>query len=118
MTVRKFVPPEHLLACPDEKRRLPSLPVIENAFATHNDALRAISLKIHAFAEVGYKEHQSSQLLSKFMENEGFVVERGVAGVETAFAATYTQGEGPVVSFNAVTHPLSHILIVGIRCAA
>jgi hypothetical protein len=105
MTVRNFVPHDQFAARTDEKRPVPSLPAVENAFATRCNELRAISLKIHAFAECAYKEYKSAQLLSKYMEDEGFVVERGVAGVETAFTATYTQGTGPVVSFNAVSRP-------------
>ena len=41
------------------------------------------------------------------MEDVGFLVERGVGNVKTAFSSTYSQGEGAVVSFNAVKHESS-----------
>jgi len=103
MTVRKFVAHERLLEGQNEMRPLPILPVVEKSYATHNDALRNLSLKIHQYAECAYHEYRSSHLLSTFMEDEGFLVERGVGEVKTAFSATYSQ-EGPVVSFNAVKH--------------
>jgi hypothetical protein len=67
-------------------------------------ALRNLSLKIHEYTECAYHEYRSSHLLSTFMEDVGFLVERGVGNVKTAFSATYSQGEGPAVSFNAVKY--------------
>lgn len=56
-----------------------------------------ISKQIWDFAELQFEEFKSSQLLIKTLESEGFFIERGVAGIPTAFVATYKNGEGPVI---------------------
>jgi len=48
-------------------------------------------------AEVGYQEVKSSALLQKQLKDEGFRIESGVAGIPTAFTATYGNG-GPVIA--------------------
>ena len=45
------------------------------------------------FAEVGLKEFKSSALLADELEQAGFEVQRGVAGMPTAFVATYGSGK-------------------------
>jgi len=55
-----------------------------------------ISDKIWEYAEVGLLEHRTSRLLSDEIERRGFRVERGVAGMPTAFAATWGSGH-PVI---------------------
>ena len=56
--------------------------------------------QIHSFAEPGYQEYKSSALLASFLEENGFTVERGVAGIPTAFVATYGSGH-PVIGVMA-----------------
>ncbi|GGA33285.1 M20 family metallopeptidase [Psychrobacillus lasiicapitis] len=46
--------------------------------------------------ETRFQEHKSTKLLSDFLEDNGFSVERGVGGIETAFTATFGQ-EKPVI---------------------
>ncbi len=53
---------------------------------------------LYSFAELGYEEHASSAYLVRLMEKEGFRVTRGVAGMPTAFAATWGSGK-PVIGF-------------------
>lgn len=79
--------------------------IIEEWYATYNSKLRGLSLQIHDYAEVAFKEHRSAETLTGFLEGEGLVVKRGIAGDPTAFVGTWSQGEGPVVSFNAVRMP-------------
>ncbi|MCY2965340.1 MAG: amidohydrolase [Planctomycetota bacterium] len=47
------------------------------------------ALQIWNWAEPGYQETKSSELLSRRLEEAGFQVERGVAGIPTAFVATF-----------------------------
>ncbi|HYC85118.1 MAG TPA: M20 family metallopeptidase [Chryseosolibacter sp.] len=61
---------------------------------------KQIALDIWGFAEVGYKEVQSSDLLQKTLKENGFNVEQGVAGIPTAFVATFGTGK-PVVGILA-----------------
>ena len=63
----------------------------------HEAELIKISDKIWALAETAFEEHQSSKLLSDYAEKHGFKVERGVAGMPTAFVASYGSGK-PVIS--------------------
>lgn len=55
-----------------------------------------LSDQIWAFAETALREHKSSKALADYAEQQGFKVERGVAGMPTAFIASYGQGQ-PVI---------------------
>lgn len=59
-----------------------------------------ISDKIWSFAELGLQEYKSSGLLIKTLEDEGFSIEKGLAGMPTCFVATYGSGK-PVVGILA-----------------
>ena len=51
-----------------------------------------LSLNIHDNPELGFKEEKASTWLTGYLEDNEFHVERGIAGVATAFQATYGQG--------------------------
>lgn len=55
-----------------------------------------ISDTIWSYAELGMQEFKSSKLLADNLENIGFKVERGMAGMPTCFVASYGSGE-PVI---------------------
>jgi aminobenzoyl-glutamate utilization protein B len=55
-----------------------------------------ISDKVWEFAELGLIESKSSALLEEELEKHGFKVEQGVAGMPTAFAATWGEGK-PII---------------------
>ena len=58
--------------------------------------LTALSDDIFDHPEVGYEEYRASGLLCDLLEREGFAVERGIAGIPTAFRAVYENGvDGP-----------------------
>ena len=69
---------------------------IESSFQVYD----AMQKKIHGLAELGYLEYESSKLLASHLEEHGFKVEMGVAGIPTAFVATYGNG-GPVIGILA-----------------
>jgi aminobenzoyl-glutamate utilization protein B len=56
---------------------------------------------IWGFAEVGYQESRSSALLQKQLRAAGFTVTPGVAGMPTAFVASFKSGPGPVIAILA-----------------
>ena len=62
----------------------------------HAAALTELSDRIWAYAEIAFREHRSAAALADFAQAQGFRVERGVAGMPTAFVATYGQGR-PVI---------------------
>lgn len=59
------------------------------------------ALAIWRFAEVGYQEHRSTAQLQARLRKNGFKVEAGVAGMPTAFVASFKTGDGPVIGFIA-----------------
>ena len=44
--------------------------------------------------ELGLSEFRASGLLTSWLEKEGFQVEKGAGGLETAFKAVFKKGEG------------------------
>lgn len=79
---------------------------------------------IHDNPELGNKEYKASELLMSYLASNGFAIEKGVAGLETAFIATYENagGNGPAISFLAeydalaeVSHACGHN-IIGTSC--
>jgi amidohydrolase len=73
-------------------------PAIHDATGACADGLIATSRAIHALAEIGFEEVESARLLSGFVEEHGFRVERGVSGMPTAFVARHGD-TGPHVAF-------------------
>ncbi len=62
--------------------------------------LRDVAMRIWDLAELGYLEEESSALLQYELESAGFTVERGVAGMPTAFVASWGSGR-PVIGILA-----------------
>jgi len=63
---------------------------------SHKTELTNISDQIWRFAETALRETRSSKVLADYAEKQGFEVKRGVAGMPTAFIASYGQGR-PIV---------------------
>ena len=59
---------------------------------THKAKFENVALEIWNYAELGYQEEKSSSLLAKSLEDEGFVVKKGLAGIPSAFTAEYNNG--------------------------
>ena len=53
--------------------------------------------KVWGFAELGLREFKTSEYLSEITENHGFMVQREVAEMPTAFEGTWSNGEGPTI---------------------
>lgn len=56
----------------------------------------SLSKQIWNFAELGFQEEKSSRLLEDKLKQEGFEIKKGVAGIPTAFIATYGSGK-PII---------------------
>jgi len=67
-----------------------------NSIEQKSSELTALSDKIWEAAEVAFREEKSSEYLIKYAEENGLKVERGLAGMPTAFTATYGEGK-PVI---------------------
>jgi aminobenzoyl-glutamate utilization protein B len=78
----------------------PAPTIKKNALAfveTQRSDLVAMSDRIWELAETALREEQSAKVLADYAEAKGFRVERGVAGLPTAFVASYGEGR-PVIA--------------------
>ena len=82
--------------------------IVKEAVAKRAPALRELHHKIWESAELGYEEVQSALALRDFMAAEGFAVETGVAGIPTAFVASYGSGK-PIIGILAEYDALSQL---------
>jgi len=56
------------------------------------DEVTAVAEEMYRFPETGLREYRASALLSGILEQDDFRVERGLAGMETAFRASWGNG--------------------------
>ena len=56
--------------------------------------------QVFSYAEPGFQEVRTSAYLTGILEKNGFKVERGVAGIPTAFTATWGEG-GPLIALGS-----------------
>lgn len=78
-----------------ERANLP-LEYLDRSFETYD----RIQKKIWSIPELGFLETESSSILQKHLQEQGFEVESGMAGMPTSFIATYGSG-GPVIGILA-----------------
>ena len=83
-----------------------------NAVSRKHDLVVEVSDRIFDFAETGFHEFETAKLYQQVLEKEGFAVEMGIAGMPTAFKATYGNGK-PVVGFLAEYDALPELSQVG-----
>lgn len=62
--------------------------------------IRQMALTLWDYSEIALEETRSAALLANRLQAEGFAVERGVAGMPTAFVASWGSG-GPVIGILA-----------------
>src|SRR3954465_13224401 len=55
---------------------------------------------VFSFGELGFQEFETSKYLTGILEKEGFKIERGIAGIPTAWVATWGSGK-PVISLGS-----------------
>lgn len=55
---------------------------------------------VFSFAELGFQEVETTKYLTGILEKEGFRIERGVAGIPTAWVASWGSGK-PVISLGS-----------------
>lgn len=99
---------------PNDSHRQSALDAIDR----HAEELRAVSQFIHDHPEIALEEVRSSAAAADTLEKLGFEVERGIAGLPTAFRATFGRDGGPHIAFLAeydalpgVGHGCGHNLI-------
>ncbi|KAJ0373761.1 hypothetical protein COL26b_007958 [Colletotrichum chrysophilum] len=87
--------------------------------------LTDIIIKIWENPEIGYQEVHAHQVLTDYLEEQGFKVTRSAYNLSTAFRAEFSNGEGRAVSFNSefdalpgLGHACGHNLIATVGVAA
>ncbi|KAI8060484.1 hypothetical protein BC940DRAFT_311898 [Gongronella butleri] len=92
--------------------------IIQSTIDDISQELREISLSIHETPEVGMTEHHAHDLLADYMESKGFLVTRHAYGMETAFTAEFSNGQGRRIgvcseydSLPEIGHACGHNLI-------
>lgn len=82
------------------------------------DELWDISKFIHENPELGFEEYKASKIQTEYLERHGFEVETEIAGLNTAFKATYSNGnKTPVIAIISeydalpIGHACGHNLI-------
>ncbi len=82
---------------PVELKQLASSHVDQNA-----KLVQEMVDSIFSFAEPGFQEFRTSEYITGILEANGFVIERGIAGIPTAWTATWgTPGEGPKIALGS-----------------
>ncbi len=94
------------------------------AVEAHRRQLRELSLEIHANPEIGFEEVKASALLTHYLEENGFAIERGICKLDTAFRGSYGKGK-PAIAILAeydalpkLGHACGHNLIAGAAVGA
>ena len=67
---------------------------------THFHLYDSLQKQVWSFAETAYTEYRSAGQWASFLEEQGFRVERGAAGIPTAFVARFGSGS-PVIGMMA-----------------
>lgn len=71
---------------------------INTSVDSRKGLLTSLSDSIWGYAESGFEEEKSSTALRKTLEDEEFTVETSLAGIDTAFMASWGSGE-PTIAF-------------------
>ena len=85
------------------------------------ESLVELSNKIHKMPELSFEEHKAVQLITTILRDEGFEIEKNIAGLDTAFRATHrSRSNGPNIAFMAeydalpgIGHACGHNIIAG-----
>ena len=82
----------------------PKLATLKKEAAASVDAMRELSQQMNdmvfSFGELGFQEVETSKYLTGVLEKNGFTVQRGIAGIPTAWMASWGSGK-PVIAFGS-----------------
>src|ERR1700722_18799685 len=74
----------------------------------HAKLAQVIKDSLFSFGELGFHEVETSKYLTATLEQHGFTVERGVAGMPTGWVARWGSG-GPVIALGSDTDALPNV---------
>jgi aminobenzoyl-glutamate utilization protein B len=73
---------------------------VANGVEARRKLAQVMNDTIFSFGELAYQEFETSKYLTTLLEKNGFVVERGIAGIPTAWVARWGSGH-PVISLGS-----------------
>jgi aminobenzoyl-glutamate utilization protein B len=83
------------------QQQAPPLDVLKQEASAETDKLRTLTQQmvdeIFSFSELGFQEYETSRYVTGILETNGFKVEKGIAGIPTAWVASYGSGK-PVIT--------------------
>jgi aminobenzoyl-glutamate utilization protein B len=105
MTIKARLLVALLILCassPVKTQNAPNLDDLKREAGGEVDQLRTLTQQmvdqIFSFSELGFHEYETSRYVTGILEKNGFKVERGVAGMPTAWVAGFGSGK-PVIAF-------------------
>src|SRR6266851_1797597 len=91
-----------LLLTPTSFAQQPDLNQLKREAISEVDSMQTLTQQmvdeIFSYAELGFQEYNTSRYVSGILEKDGFTVQRGVAGIPTAWVAMWGSGK-PVIAF-------------------
>src|SRR5919106_1061783 len=55
---------------------------------------------VFSFSEIGFQEYETQRYVTAILEREGFTIQRGIAGIPTAWTARFGSGK-PVIAMGS-----------------
>lgn len=103
-----FLMPAMLIAQTKEKTPVKKQPgkldqlkqEVIKAVEQRKDQAQQINDMLFSFSELGFQEEESFKYLTTLLEKEGFTIQKGIAGVPTAWIATWGSGK-PVIAIGS-----------------
>jgi aminobenzoyl-glutamate utilization protein B len=97
-------PPPQTAPAPPPPQDEPRVARMKQAAAADVEAMKDFSQQmvdsVFSFGELGFQEVETNRYLIGILKKNGFVVEEGVAGIPTAFVATWGSGK-PVIALGS-----------------
>src|ERR1700682_2954165 len=91
-----------LLLATSLSAQTPPLDDLKREATQEVDQLRTLTQQmvdqIFSYSELGFQEYETSRYLTALLDKNGFQVQRGVAGMPTAWIASFGSGK-PVIAF-------------------
>lgn len=83
---------------------------VDAAVSQLRETLAFIVADLHAHPETAFEEHRSAGVLARVVEENGVAVERGIGGLDTAFAAEWASPDVVEGTHQPEAHPTVAIL--------
>ena len=69
----------------------------------HSEKFDSLALELWDYAELGYLEFRSSTKLQQVLAADGFEIQAGIAGIPTAFVASFGEGSPSLANSLSLT---------------